>query len=177
MTLEHAMRQVLAEMTLVQYGSTTSWSSSGGGDGPEKPSGDSRPLVDEWRERWERDPSDRTLQGARDALDAWKRRPTQDTGDDTTVEDWVLSDGEGYTAEQVARNFGIADSRVRRIRMRNNREPEFGKSTETVTRAERKDQSRVRVITLASQGMTIRQIHVVTDVPRETVRRWIRGAA
>lgn len=174
MTLEHAMRQVLAEMTLLSYGSTTSWSSSGGGDGPGRPSGDSRPLAEHWQAEWNRDPSERTLTNARAALDDVKRRQAPAEGDDSTLEDWIVEDGEGYAVEQVARKFGVAENRVRRIRVKADRESEFGLPTRF---AQHRDESRERVVWLFSKGCTLRQIAMQTGVSKSKAQRWVKEAA
>jgi hypothetical protein len=176
MTLEKAMRQVICEMTLIQYGSTQSWGrSTGDSESPGRPSGESVPMAVEWAAAWEREPTEDTLVMARAELDAWKRSTSVET-DDSTLEDWVVEDGEGFAVAQVAGKFGIAEARVRRIRLKAGRESEFGMPTQFAPTALRKDQSRVRVVNLATQGCTLRQIELQTGVPRETVRRWMKAA-
>jgi hypothetical protein len=54
------------------------------------------------------------------------------------------------------------------------REPQFGMPLDM---APVKDNSRDRVLNLASQGCTLRQIEMQTGKPRETVRRWLKEAA
>lgn len=174
MTIERAMRQVIAEMTLLSYGSTTSWSSSGGGDGPERPSGDSHPLAEHWAAEWDRDPSQDTVDRARAELADVKRRSAPADGGDSTLEDWVVEDGEGYAVEQVARKFGLAENRVRRIRIKADRESEFGLPTRF---AQHRDTSRERVIWLGSKGCTLRQIEMQTGVSKSKAQRWLKDAA
>jgi hypothetical protein len=179
MTLERAMRQVLAELQLLQYGKTQSFNAAGGrSENPDpRPSGESRPLADHWRDEWTREPSERTLTAARAELATWKKRQAPAVDVDPSLEDLVLEDGQGYAAEQVASRFGIAVSRVVRIRLRASsprREAEFGMPVDGLVV---KDSSRERVVNLARQGCTLRQIAVQTDVPRETVRRWMKEAA
>lgn len=179
MSLEHEFRQVLARMSLIQYGKTQSFNSSGGkSENPDpRPSGESWTLQDHWAAEWARDPSHDTLDAARDALDAWIKRTAPAEGDGTDFEQWVIDDGKGFAVEQVASKFGIAPQRVVRIRLKHEREAEFGLPVVAETRVQRQDKSRERVLNLASQGMTVRQIEAVTGAKRETVRRWIKDAA
>jgi hypothetical protein len=174
MTVERAMRQVLAEMTMLSYGSTTSWNHSGGSEGPGRPSGDSHPLAEHWRAEWERDPSWGTVERAREALAQVKRRDAPVVTDDSTLEDWIVSDGEGYAVAQVAGKFGIAQSRVRRIRLKAGRESEFGARVDA---RPVRDTSSERIRNLASQGCTERQIAFQVGVGKSTVRRALGRAA
>lgn len=179
MTLEDEMRQLLARMSLIQYGKTASLNSNGGrSENPDpRPQGESWTLQDHWTAEWARSPTHETVEAARGELEAWLKRSTPAEGDGTEFEQWVIDDGQGYAVAQVASKFGIAAQRVVRLRLRHGREAEFGMPTGIETRAERKDKSRERVVSLATQGMTVRQIHTITDVPRETVRRWMKDAA
>jgi hypothetical protein len=176
--LESEMRQVLAEMSLLQYGRTQAFAaSSGDTERDPRPAGEACPLAEKWLREWQRNPCEDTLLMARAELDAWKRSVPRDIDQEYDFEQWVVDDGKGYAAEQVAGKFGVAVSRVVRIRLRHGRDGEFGMPTTPETRAERQDKSRERIACLASQGMTVRQIHTITEVPRETVRRWMKGAA
>jgi hypothetical protein len=168
MTLEGEMAQVLADMTLLSYGSTTSWSSSGGGDGPEKPSGDSSPLAEHWLAEWERDPSHETVERARAELASVRRRQAPASGDDSTLDDWVLKDGEGFAVEQVAGKFRIAAARVRRIRLKAGRESEFG---QVVDVAAARDSSEERVAYLDGRGCSWREIAAQTGLHKTQVQR------
>lgn len=179
MTLEQAMRQTLAELALLSHGKVTSYNPSGHGTADSRdPTGESHPPHLEYAARWAEDPTEGTLTAAREYLAAWKKRaaPLPDT-DLPSLEEMVIEQGERFAAEQVASRFGIAPARVVRIRLKRDREAEFGLPLRPVTRAEVKDKSRDRVVHLASQGMTVRQIGTITDVPRETVRRWMKEAA
>lgn len=165
MTLEQAMRNVIVQMTLIQYGSTQSWGrSSGDGDSPGRPSGESAPLAVVWAGKWEADPTEDTLVMARAELDAWKRSvPRDDDTPDWQEDEWVLADGENYSAEQVARRFNTTPSRVRSLRVRNGREMEFGL---------RIDGSRPapKLTELVERGLGARQISMLTGVKRATAQ-------
>jgi hypothetical protein len=179
MSLEHDFRQVLAEMSLLQYGKTQAFDASGGkSENPDpRPSGEAWPLADKWAERWAENPTSDTLAGARAELQSWKVRqaPVIDCWDE---HDAILKDGEGFEASVVARQFARTTSYIRRIRLKDDRDSEYGvKTAMPATRAESKTQDRTRVLNLATQGCTLRQIEMQTDVPRETVRRWMKEAA
>lgn len=176
MTLEGAMRQVLAEMLLISYGKTQAFNASGGkSENPDpRPSGESKPMVDKWRDRWARDPSHETLEAARSVLEAWKRRVEPASGDGSTEDDWIVRDGEGFAADQVARKFGCTPTRVRRLRMAADRDTEYGLPKE-FARVVAATPDRIR--DLADQGCTERQIAFQVSVSKSTVRRALGRAA
>jgi hypothetical protein len=175
MTLEHQMRQLLARMTLLSYGSTTAWNSSGSGKAASKPPMNvGVTLADHWAAEWDKRPDQGTVDAARRELDAALVRRTPAEGDDSTFEDWVIEDGEGYALAQVASKFGIAESRVARLRIKRDREVEFGLPARF---APKQDKSRDRVLNLASQGCTLRQIQMQTGVSKSSVQRWLKDAA
>jgi Homeodomain-like domain len=179
MNLEDEMRQILARMSLLMYGKTASLNSSGGrSENPDpRPQGESWTLADKWAAEWARSATHETVEAARVELESWLKRSAPAEGDDSTFEEWVLEDGKGFAVAQVASRFGIAPQRVVRLRLKYGRDAEFGMLTVPETHAEKKDKSRARVLSLAGQGMTVRQIQSITDVPRETVRRWMKEAA
>jgi hypothetical protein len=173
-TLEGEMRQVLAEMSLVQYGPTQSFSkSSANTDRDLRPAGEATPLTEHWHAEWVRDPCENTVLMARAELDAWKRSAHIET-DDSTLEDWVIHDGEGYAVAQVAGKFSLAEARVRRIRLKAGRESEFGLPT---TFGRHRDDSLARVLNLHLQGCTLRQIEMQTGVSKSKAQRWLKEAA
>lgn len=177
MSLEREIRQVLAEMTLIQHGRTQALNATGGrSDNPDpRPQGETQPMHEEWAARWARDPSERTVEAARAELNAWRVRQVPADGDGTGEDDWILKDGEGFEAGAVARQFNTTPTRVRKLRLANERESEFGLKTRFAVRAE--PDARERVLNLAAQGCTLRQIEMQTGRPRETVRRWLKEAA
>lgn len=176
MTLEHAMRQVLAEMTLISYGKTQAFDASGGkSENPDpRPSGESKPMVDHWRERFEHERSHRTLEQAREALDAWKRRATPAPEFTYDEDAEILKTGEGFSVDQVARKFGCTPTRVRKLRMAADRDTEFGLPKE-FARVVAATPDRIR--DLAAQGCTERQIAFQVSVSKSTVRRALGRAA
>lgn len=156
-TLEHAMRQVLAEMTLLQYGRTQAFaSSSGDTERDPRPAGESHPLAEKWLAEWLRDPTEDTLLMARAELDAWKRSVPRDEDDSGWDEEaWMLSEGEGYTAEEVSKRFRVTVTYVRRLRVKNDRDAEFGKDVQALVPSASKE---TRVVLLTERGLSSRQV-------------------
>lgn len=179
MTLEDEMRRVLARMALIQYGKTASLNSSGGrSENPDpRPRGEGWTLADHWASEWASRPTHETVESARGELEAWLKRATPASDDGSDFEQWVIDDGEGYAVAQVAGKFGIAETRVRRLRIKNGRESEFGLPVNMPQGRERVPDARERVENLTRQGCTLRQIEMQTGVKRETARRWMRDAA
>lgn len=176
-TLESEMRAVLVEMTLLSYGRTQAFASSSGDTEPDpRPAGEAYPLAEQWLAEWHSDPSEDTLLMARAELDAWKRSVPVET-DDSTLEDWVVEDGQGYAVAQVAGKFGLAESRVRRIRMRADRESEFGLPLRFAHHRESEAEKHSRIRNLADRGCTERQIAFQVGVGKSTVRRALGRAA
>lgn len=175
-------RQVLAELELISHGKTAALNSSGAGENPNVlPFGESRPPHEYWRGRFNDASTDYELadlvRQARDELAAWRVRqaPVTDTWDES---DAILKEGQGHAADVVARRFQRTTTYVRKLRLSEGRESEFGLPIENEpTRAETKAIDRERVTNLASRGCTLRQIKMQTGVPTETVRRWLREAA
>ena len=170
MSLEDEMRQTLAEMSLIQYGRTQAFDASGGkSESPDpRPSGESWTLEDKWRDIWQHAPEHATLEAARDELRAWKVRQAPAETDDSTLEDWVVEDGEGYAVAQVASKFGIAETRVRRIRARHDREPEFGLETQALVPSASKEQ---RVVHLTDRGLSSREVATQVGLHKTQVLR------
>lgn len=172
MSLEHDFRQVLAEMSLLQYGKTQAFDASGGkSENPDpRPSGEAWPLADKWAERWAENPTSDTLAGARAELQSWKVRQTP-AEDCWNERDAILEEGEGHAADVVARRFARTPTYIRRLRLKAEdpkRESEYGLP---VDRSLPKDNSTDRVNNLASQGCTLNQIAMQTGLHKTQVRR------
>lgn len=180
MTIDRDFRQVLAELELLSHGKTAALNSSGAGENTAVlPYGETRPPHEYWRARYAAAAeTDRAgiLEHARRELDIWKKRqaPAEDTWDE---KDAILKDGEGFSAADVARRFQRSVTYVMKLRddaKDPRREPQFGMP---IDMSPVKDNSRERVLNLAAQGCTLRQIEMQTGKPRETVRRWLKEAA
>lgn len=179
MTLEDEMRQLLARMSLIQYGKTASLNGSGGrSENPDpRPQGESWTLADHWAAEWRKNPSHETVEAARVELGAWLKRSAPAADDGTAFEDWVVDDGEGYAVAQVASKFGIAEARVRRIRLKAERESEFGLPLRHAAVRDVSVSKEQRIRNLADQGCTERQIAFQVSVSKSTVRRALGRAA
>jgi DNA-directed RNA polymerase specialized sigma24 family protein len=169
-TAEAEFRQLLAEMSLLQYGRTQAFNPAGGhSDNPDpRPSGEAHPLVDKWLDQWDRYPTRDTLDAARAELHAWKVRTAPAEGDGSSEDDWILRDGEGFSAEQVARKFNVTATRVRRVRVRNDRDAEYGKEVQALVPSASKEQ---RVVLLTERGLSSREVAAQVDLHKTQVLR------
>jgi hypothetical protein len=177
--MDREIRQVCAELELLSHGKTVSYNSSGRGESDAVvPQGEASPPHLEYKARWTDAPDDhhrqRVLDEARQYLRAWKKREEPAEGDGSTEDDWIVRDGEGYEAEQVARKFNTTVSRVRKLRMADDRDTEFGLPTRF---APRQAATPERIQNLADQGCTERQIAFQAGVSKTTVRRALGKAA
>jgi hypothetical protein len=173
MTVEPEFRQVLAEMTLLSYGRTQSFDSSGGkSENPDpRPHGESKPFHEYWAHRWTLEPvSGRSalLADAREALRCWKVRTAPVEDDGSNEDDWIIRDGEGFSADQVARKFNVTTTRVRRVRVRNDRDAEYGKEVQALVPSASKDE---RVVLLTERGLSSREVAAQVDLHKTQVLR------
>lgn len=174
---EREFRQILAEMELISYGRTQSFNTSGGGKGENDdpmPTGESWPMHQQWRSLWMRcKPRDRPelVRDARTDLEAWRIRCVIVNDTDYGETDLILDQGKGRSVEDVARTFNTTPTRVRRLRLRANRDSEFGMPADLPEKGARIPGAEERVANLAAQGCTLRQITMQTGVPKDTVRR------
>jgi hypothetical protein len=171
--LESEMRQVLAELSLLQYGSVQRWNASCGGDGAGPPAGESRPLAEVYWLEWLENPTRDTVDMARAELDAWKRSVPVET-DGSTEDDWIIEDGEGLSPAEAALKFKRTPSYVRNLRAENGLSTETGFVRGLESAHASKDE---RIVNLAAQGCTERQIAFQVGVGKSTVRRALGRAA
>lgn len=181
MSLEAEMRQLLAEMSLLQYGKTQAFDASGGkSESPDpRPSGESHPMAEKWLNLWngvllgdlERAKEFRRgiLEGARDELRAWKVRQAPADTNGSSEDDWVIEDGEGLTPDEAAMRFKRTPAMIRRLRLAKGRESERGLPYD-------RPEARVpgadeRVANLYERGCTLNQIALQTGLHKTQVRR------
>lgn len=165
---ERDFKQVLVEMMMLGYGKTQSFNSDGGGrsENPDPtPTGEGNPLHHRWQWRWEKSrPRDRVelVRDARTDLEAWRIRCvyTPEAFDETA---WIIEDGEGYDAEEVARRFNTTPSRIRSLRIRNGRDIDTGEKLQA-------DAPAPRVQDLVERGLAARQIAMLTGTKRSTAQ-------
>lgn len=176
MLAEREFRQILTEMQLLGYGKTQSFNALAKGENPDpSPSGESWPMHLQWEHRWrESKPADRPdlVRDARTDLDSWKVGGLGHGVDDFDETAWIIADGEGYAPEEVARRYNTTPTRIRRLRLKNDRDAEMGLPYAPV-----KDDSSERVLYLHSKGCTLRQIEMQTGVSKSRVQRLVKEAA
>lgn len=174
MCLETEFRQVLADMEVwLQYGSTSSFEpvTSSGERTYGRPSGDGRPVHLLWRERWvsasvfER-PG--VLEDARVELAGLlkQKRVVVVPETVTELEARVVREGEGWSVADTARYCRCTETFVRRARSR-------ASAARVVVLGDRRE----RVLELVAQGLSERQINMITGAARGTIRRAMGKAA
>jgi hypothetical protein len=182
---DQRIRQILAEMQLLMYGSTTAYNASGGSDMKQRdfgrPPGDSNPLHDEYRDRYLRamtdDARERVISDARAALEGQRRQKSRPKGDlaDQTLRERILEEGEGWPAVTVAQTLRCLERKVRQVRRDAGKDEDTG--TEARPTVTRDQQTIEHAQELFDRGMTFRQIEQVTGLSRSTLHRKLRNAA
>lgn len=177
MSVEREFRQVLAEMELLSHGKTQSFNATARGENDNPvPYGEATPPHEGFAVDWQRCETDQdrqaTLGEAKEFLESWKGRNRAQGDHEWDESAWILADGEGFDASEVAKRFNTTPSRVRKIRIAADRDSEYGLST---VPAELDKET--RVLNLASKGCTVRQIALQTGVPKSTVDRLLRRRA
>lgn len=177
------VRLLLAELELISHGSTQSWNSAGGAHGDNTavlPYGESNPPHVYFRDLYLTQTTDEgrqrvvgkicgALREARGHIDrshvVGETREQEDTR--------IISQGEGFTADEVAHRFNCTPSRVRRARLAAGRSQHDGKPTQgslTVT------DGRIEALRMKEQGMSVRAIAMVLNTPPSTVGDWVKAA-
>lgn len=72
------------------------------------------------------------------------------------LDEMIIEDGAGFTADEVSQRYGLLPAHIRRIRLRANRDPETGATVEGVDLG--KDERRAEVHRMRGKGMSTRQI-------------------
>jgi hypothetical protein len=184
MSLENDFRQVLGELEVLSHGSTQSFAAAPGAGSDEsygRPPGDEFPPHLRWRAEWEKATDgerEAILRHARDELVATRKRDMSRVHivEETTeeVEERVVNVGEGWTVEQTARECRCTPTFVRRSRLKAGANAITGVTPED--KPESTDQHE-RCRELAENGMSERQIHMLTKLAKTTIRRILGRAA
>jgi transposase len=143
------VRQLAAEMELLGYGSTQAFNPAGGGTEPDSraPTGESSPMHERFVADWDRR-GDACLKFWHEQFLAWKGggkvRPAG-----VSEREIVLTDGEGFSPDDVAMRYRLTATMVRRWRVQDERDGETGVPLAKV---------RERVRALRAQDLSYRQI-------------------
>jgi hypothetical protein len=185
-SIEQQMRTVLGALEMLSHGTTSQWNASGGGGVP-----DSKLLADDesktpdaphvyWRQRFdeaEKHKRERVVQAAIAELRTWRgygKQARKDLPSDAQILDSRILEAEGWSCAEVAVRLRCTETRVRKIRLANDRMVMDGaKVTPIADHVEDKE----RVTELASRGLTERQIGLLTKLPKTTIRRLLKRAA
>jgi transposase len=142
------VRQIASELELLSHGATTSFGASGSGvPGSREPSGESKPPHLAFLADWDRN-GDSVLERWNELLKGWKGggkvRPAG-----VSEREIVLTDGEGFSPDDVAMRYRLTATMVRRWRVQDERDGETGVPLAKV---------RERVRALRAQDLSYRQI-------------------
>lgn len=190
---EESFRIVLGELELLSHGSTQSFAAAPGGGSDEgygRPPGDEFPPHIRWRGEWEknareeregkRTPAEANerreeiLRHARDELVAHRKRDmarvvvVQESEED--LEARVVKEGKDWSIEETARHCRVTPTFVRKARLKAETD---AKAADALTAEEKHERCRE----LAENGMSERQIEMVTKLPKTTIRRILGRAA
>jgi hypothetical protein len=175
-------RQILARLELISHGTTQSWSPSHGGEKEVAfPPGESKPPHVRWRERWEKatdeDGRMAAWSGARNELESLTTRHITEVPveSEEQLAKRIVTDGEGWTVEEVAQRMRCTTTFVRRARLKDGRDIGTGMKPEEMI--EDLVVKRERARELAERGLTERQIAMHTGLSKTTVRRVLGKAA
>jgi hypothetical protein len=129
------VRQIAAELELLSHGATTSFgASSSGVPGSREPSGESRPPHLQFLAEWDAK-GDSVLERWNETLKAWKGggkvRPAG-----VSEREIVLTDGEGFSPDDVAMRYRLTATTVRKWRLEDGRNVDTGKRVKTKGRTQ-----------------------------------------
>ncbi len=169
-------RQTMANMEVwLQYGSTTNYEtepSHGGDVSSGRPSGDENPPHLFWQERWKEAGNRRKVwEEAWEELLSLSQRKVVEYKEETRAERdaRILKEGEGWSVKDIEYHFKLPARTIRAIRTQAGMTPETGMPT-SVSRMKKEMDKPEWVRELAAKGLTERQISMITEVPKTTVR-------
>jgi hypothetical protein len=181
--LTEEMRQVLFALWLLPWGGTQNWDKTGAGGVPaSRPpagvrlDGSSERLPHEyWQAKWDRAIStvrkEVVLKAAQEDLARWRTAPKGPRKEESSEQEdrRILEEGEGWSVGDVARHFKCTPTRVRLVRATAGAKTTTGKLPE-VPKLPR-DERAEKVRRMRSEGLSLRQIGMILDCGKMTVRR------
>lgn len=175
--MDREMRSLLAQLELLSHGKCQSFNASARGevDDP-RPFGEQHPPHEEFRARWLNAPAGKrpdVLREARTVLEAWQGRNRSQGAQEWDEERWIIEDGEGFEAVEVARRFNTSAERVRKLRLRAGRCGEFGKPYVEPAEIDRSS----RVLFLLGKQMSVRAVAQQLGLHSTQVQRIKQRAA
>ena len=167
------MSELVVGFALLQYGSVRVYETSRHeSDGAVLPGGELHPPLEHWAELLPRcrtlDEIIELLGTARSELRAWKVRPEPPPEGETFDElaDRILSYA-GWEPKDVALACRCTPTLIRRVRGDAERNPETGREEGSLQHAR----------DLLAQGMSLRQVAILTGIPKSTLHRQARVAS
>lgn len=175
--LDREMQRVVTALTMMPHGTTQGFGGPGGGHPASKaPTGDAHPEVDELAASYRAALSNAgrrdVLARAVATLQGWRRKRVVLTSE-KSLDEIILDDGEGYSAEMVASRYGLSIGHVARIRQRAGRSAVDGTDPKasSLPREERRAEAR----RMRDKGMSSRQIARVLGVSQTLVMADLRA--
>jgi hypothetical protein len=167
------------QLMMLMHGTVTSWAptTSGDRDRDPRPTGDSNPVVDQYDAAYNDAAGQigrqRVLNEAREELARWRGHGIKrHEGESQEERDRrMLREGQGFDPQTVAVRFDTNAGRVRKLRVAHGHLPETGTPLPGVKPVEAATPE--RVLELAGQGCTLRQITTITGVSKSTVQRML----
>jgi hypothetical protein len=168
------MRDVIVGFVMLQYGSVMAWDRRiPNAEGALLPGGEGTPPLDYWLEKLATAQTIGEVAAItvdmRAELAAWRRRPDPPPQGESLSElkRRVVSDGEGWTPQEVALAMRVTPTFVRAARVEAEREPQHG----------RPDGSLAHGLALLDNGLSLRQVAQITGIPKSTLHDAQRAAA
>jgi hypothetical protein len=160
------MRDVFVGYALIQYGAVMRWGRTiPSAEGAVLPQGESDPPLDYWLEQLAlartTDELLRIAERMRRELEAWRRRPDPPPPGETLddLKHRLLTEGKGWTPQEVALAMRVTPTFVRNVRTEAERDPETGRADQRLSGA----------LGMLAEGMSLRQVERITGIPRSTL--------
>jgi len=158
---------------LVMYGQTMRYDTRPNAELGVMPAGETDPPGDYWRARYDAAGSEDErvviVEQARVELRAWLVRPEPPPEGETLDEliDRVIAIGEGWEAGDVALALRCTPTFVRRARVARDRSPTTGRVEGSLENARE----------LLERGLSLRQVAMLTGIPKSTLHEALNRAA